>query len=100
MVQEQFKPRLHSPNPDHPTWAKCGRFTSGLVMAESDEEVTCGHCMRKLGQDPRKQLAEAVAQLVGVYEGFGAGELMASIQKVCNAWHAERNYISTRRYYR
>lgn len=101
MVQEQFRPKLHSPQPDHPTWARCGKFTTGVQMADSDEEVTCGHCMRKLGHDPRAALADAVEAVVTAFDSDMLSlEIEGHVARLAKAWHAERDYVSTRRYYR
>lgn len=98
MTQEKFKPRLHAPNATHPTWAICGRFSSGIEITTDLELVTCGHCMRRLGHDPRKKLADAVAALVLAYDK--GGNVERHIAPLVVAWHAEQDYISTRRYYR
>lgn len=99
MTQQKFEPRLHSPQPDHPTWALCGKFTKGIQFTNDEDQVTCGHCMRKLGHDPRADLAGAVANMVATFEGHRAGGIMDTVQAVVNAWHTEQEYIGSRRYY-
>lgn len=99
MMQEQFKPRVHAANPGHPTWAQCGRLHQ--MTTDNADEVTCGHCMRKIGRDPRRVLADAVEAMVKSYDSDDAPNLvLGHVVLVRNAWVAEQEYIGSRRYYR
>lgn len=101
MVQEQFRPKLHSPQPDHPTWARCGKFTSGVQMAPSDDKVSCGHCMRKLGYNPELAVTETLDALFNAYHlDLTPATIWNRVKALMEAEDARRRYVAGRRYYR